>query len=265
MAVLRSHRQIASTEFENTFTKLYHFSMSQTRATPKRKQQWLCANIDKLMNEAYLYIMSINEFYTRDRQALQERKKALAQTSKEIIVRLEQPLMVLWNVERTETKKMASWVTQINDALKLLHTISGEEGDAPTVSILDWKSINKAIFTKNMSDLHKYTYTRVINAKQAYDSTIGTLLITLVDSAFYHVVRANKTLPETKKQYERRKSHISDAIMYLEEMNRALLGYFNLMRYSERIMNEWSDLLVGELKLLRALQKSDRERFGDLQ
>lgn len=265
MAVLRSRRQIASTEFENTFTKLYRFSALQTASVPKRKQKWLCADVDRIMNQAYLDIMSINEFYIRDKQALQEKKEEFAQNSIRHILSLEKHLMMMWNAQGAETKKMASWVTQINDALKLLHNISGTKGVVPTVSILDWRAIDRANFLKNMSDLHKYTYSKVINAKQAYDSTIGSTLITLVDNAFYNVIQANKTVPTTKRQYERRKSRISEAIMSLEEMNRSLLFYFNLMRYSERIMNEWSNLLVSEIRLLRALQKSDRGRFGDLQ
>lgn len=265
MAVLRSHRQIASTEFENTFTKLYRFSALQTASVPKRKKKWLCTDVDRIMNQAYLDVMSVNDFYTRDKKALQEKKEVFARSGIERILSLEKHLMMMWNIQSTETKKMASWVTQINDALKLLHNISGAKGAVPTVSILDWRAINKATFLKNMSDLHKYTYTKVINANQMYDSTIGSTLITLVDSAFYNVIYANKTVPTTKRQYDHRKTRISEAIMSLEEMNRALLFYFNLMRYSERIMNEWSNLLVSEIRLLRALQKSDRERFSNLQ
>lgn len=265
MAVLRSKRQIASTEFENTFSKLYRFSMSQTMGVPRRKHKWLCANIDKTLNEAYEDVMSINEYYNANRQVLHDTKIELANHSIELIANLEKPLMIMWNVQGTETKKMASWVLHVNDALRMLYYISDTEGDVPVVSILDWHAIDRVRFMKNMSDLHKYTYGKVINAKKVYDTTAGSLLINLVDDAFYNLVQANKKVPTTKRQYERRQQRISRSIVCLEEMNRALLCYFNIMRYSERIMNEWSDMLVQELRLLRALQKSDKDRFSNLQ
>ena len=36
------------------------------------------------------------------------------------------------------------------------------------------------------------------------------------------------------------------------------------MQYSERIMREWSDMLVKEITLLTGLQKSDKRRFDNL-
>lgn len=89
-------------------------------------------------------------------------------------------------------------------------------------------------------------------------------MILLVNDAFYELILANKKVPETKAEYEQRRQHISNAITYLKGMNRPMLFYFNLMQYSERIMNEWSELLVSELKMLASLQRSDKERFKSL-
>lgn len=90
------------------------------------------------------------------------------------------------------------------------------------------------------------------------------MLISLVNDAFYELILANKKIPETRIEYEARRQHISNSITYLKEMNRPMLFYFNLMQYSERIMKEWSELLVSELKMLSSLQKSDKERFKTL-
>ena len=43
-----------------------------------------------------------------------------------------------------------------------------------------------------------------------------------------------------------------------------MLSYFNVMEYSERIMMEWSEMLVTEIAKLRALQQSDAKRFKSL-
>ena len=44
-----------------------------------------------------------------------------------------------------------------------------------------------------------------------------------------------------------------------------LIFYFNVMNYSEKALCEISDKISDELKLLYALNKSDKERFGKLQ
>ena len=109
--------------------------------------------------------------------------------------------------------------------------------------ILDWDKIHKVEFLRNMSNLHRYTYSKVLNASVCYDDTEGALLISLIDDAFNNVMKA---------------------ISCLKQMNRRMLAYFNLMQYSERIMREWSDMLVKEITLLTGLQKSDKRRFDNL-
>ena len=75
---------------------------------------------------------------------------------------------------------------------------------------------------------------------------------------------ANRKIPTTQKEYIKRKEYLSKSISCLNKMNRGLLFYFNLMKYSERVMNEWSEMLTQELKMLHALQKSDKSRFEGL-
>lgn len=41
MSVIRSKRNIANTEYEDYFTKLYHFSEEQTSRVSKRRKKWL--------------------------------------------------------------------------------------------------------------------------------------------------------------------------------------------------------------------------------
>lgn len=61
IAALRSKRNVAKSEFENTFTKLYHYSAENTGKVAKRRQKWLSVKIDELMNDSYNTIMEIGE------------------------------------------------------------------------------------------------------------------------------------------------------------------------------------------------------------
>lgn len=98
-----------------------------------------------------------------------------------------------------------------------------------------------------------------------YDNSSGALLIRLVDDAFYHIIEANKKIPSNQKELKEREEHISKSISALRKMQRQTLFYFNLMRYSENVLREWTDYLTQELKLLYALKKSDAERFKNLE
>lgn len=264
MSVLRSKRRIAQSEFENSFTELYQFSMVQTSKIPKRRQKWLCTDIDNRMNALYRGLMQVNDAYFRNRNERAEYAASVAAQHINNLNALEKPLMVLWDVQKYETGTMAHWVSKIKREVFLLNQMHDEENVEFEVSILDWRAIDNANFLKNMSELHRYTHGKVANAYTAYDGTEGSLLISLVNDAFYELVLANKKVPETKDEYERRRRHISNAITYLKEMNRPMLFYFNLMHYSEKVMNEWSELLVSELKMLASLQRSDKERFKSL-
>ena len=263
MSVLRSKRNIAQSEFENTFSDLYRFSASQTIKVAKRRYKWLCANIDTQMNLIYRNIMCMRDAYFSDKNIRQQHLEDKASECIALLNDLEQPLMMLWNVQKYETKTMVRWLEQIRREIALLNTVKEDKTNCD-VSILDWQAINNAAFLKNMSELHRYTHGKVTCGRNVYDNTDGALLISLVNDAFYELILANKKCPETKTEYDKRKQHISNAITYLHNMNRPMLFYFNLMQYSERIMVEWSELLTSELKMLKALQRSDKERFKNL-
>lgn len=264
MSVLRSKRRISDTEFEHTFMQLYRFSREKTAHLPKRKKRWLGENIDLIMNKVYRNIMEINECYFRDKSEKLKYIHELSEQSVELLQSLEKPLMALWNIEHYKTKTMVHWVQFIGEEIYLLNLIN-DTGRCNEMMILDWDTIHKMEFLRNMSELHRYTMSKVLNASSCYDSTEGALLVSLVDDALHSVMKANYKIPKTKEEYIIRSKYISRAISCLKQMNRRMLAYFNLMKYSERVMLEWSTMLTNEITLLVGLQKSDKRRFANLQ
>lgn len=264
MAVLRSKRQLSKTEFENTFSVLYNNVQLHTTAVPRRRQKWLCKEICKGMNRIYREIVEINDYYTPDRAERAEHIKQMVGSAIGHIYDMERPMLVMWNVQHFETDKMAQTVELFNRELFLLNRINPYTERTDGFMMLDWRAVNNAQFLKTMSDLHRYTHGKVASARMDYDDTSGALLIEAVDDAFFSLIKANRKIPTTHKEYEARRENISRAIMCLKEMNRYLLSYFNLQCYSERVMNEWTMLLTQEQKLLYAIQSSDKKRFGHL-
>ena len=175
---------------------------------------------------------------------------------------LQKPLLIMWNVSGMETKKMVTWISLINKEVGLMKRFS--DCDSDDFFILDWKLISELNFLGNMSALHRFTHGKVANSKKKFNDTEGLLLISLVDSAFYNVMSANRKKPPTRAENLKRKESISKAISDLKALNRPMLFFFNLMEYSESVMSEWSGMLRKEIKLLQGLLKSDEQRFGNL-
>lgn len=261
MSVIRSKRHISKFEYENTFTKLYQFSAEQTSRISKRRKKWLCTDIDEIMNNAYNLIMEMNEGYFESDK--EENIAELVNMALDYLLKLEKPLLILWSVQKYKTKTMVTWSNLVCDEINLLYKMIDKKANY-RMKILDYNAINKASFLKNMSDFHSYVYGKVINAPMKYDNSSGALLIRLVDDAFYHLIEANKKIPSNQRELKEREEHLSKSISALRKMQRQTLFYFNLMRYSENVLQEWTDYLTQELKLLYALKKSDAERFKNL-
>jgi len=264
MAVLRSKREIAKSEFQSTMCNLYDYSLNRTKDIAKRRKKWLSANIDAIMNRAYSEVMSSSTMYFETKEQREECVRKSATEAMYILYSLQKPLLVMWNIEHYDYDDMIEWANFIRKEQSLLLKTAGKEEHPVKLVVLDWNLIDRVNFLHNMSELHRYTHCKVANAEIKYDETQGKMLIECVNDAFYHVMVANAKVPTTKKEYEKRKAHISKGIDSLRHMNKPLLFYFNLMHYSEETMEEWSDMLEQELKMLYSIQRSDHNRFSKL-
>lgn len=264
VSVIRSQRNLSSYEYENSTANLYNFSRRYTERIPKRRRRWLAYNIESAMNRLYLDAQRITEYYNKDSNAVHEYKRTTAKSCIQQMLDLEKSLMVLWNVQRYETKKMAAWVELANHVIAMFGKVADVDVSNAKLSMLDWKAINEMRFLKVMSELHRYIHGKIVHEKMIYDNSIGASMASVADDAFYSVMKANMRYPTTKAEYEKRKKLMSEAISLLHMLNRSMISYFNLMQCSERVMREWSDLLIEELNLLYAVQASDKKRFGKL-
>lgn len=269
MAVLKNDRKLSKCEYEYRFKVLYRFAKENLCKIPKRRQNWLAVPIHKLLNSAYVSIMELNTAYIKNKEERDNKFYYSIKHSIDCLIKLQNPLYSYWNIMCIDLKHRKSWCDTINHELNLLYGMlkansfynEKYDGDFKYIMYYTYEEINNANFLYKMSELHRYTHTKAINAKRIYDAQESALLIELVNDAWYHCIEANKKVPENREEFTIRQNHISDAISCLRKMNRPLISLFNLMQYSERIMREWSDLLNDELALLSGLRKSDNERF----
>lgn len=266
MSVLKSKRHLAKSEFEHTFSLFYADTRRILSKVPKRRKRYICPKITSLINSIYddLMIVQINLF------AKQESKKIEKQTrikdALEKIEQLEKGIMIYSNIMLFPFDKQCRWCDTLNKEIALLNGMLENESDKSNVRIkvLDWDKIHKFQVLNTMCKLHRYVHGKAIRAVGIFDNGETPLIIKLIDEAFYNVMTANSFYPKDKYEYQDRINRIERALWCLDRIQRPMLSFFNIMEYSNRVMNEWSDLLENEIKLLKGLLKSDKNKLRKL-
>lgn len=264
MSVLRNNRKISENEYERTFKELYRFTKESLIKVPKRKQKFLCDNIYLRMNSIFEDILKITEMYV----ITEEDKILLAKRAIKKLKGLEKPLLALWNIENIPEKKMTRWATLVDTEVSLLTRFVGKEDDvvvdmSNTITI-NWKQVKNTSFLSNMSQLHRVVHAKAEHIPKIYLNSDTSMIISIINDAWYNLLKANQRIPKTQKEYQNRRKLISEVISDLYSIQRPMVTFFNLMQYSENTIMEISNLINDELKMLIKLQKSDRERFSNL-
>lgn len=263
MSVLKRKRRISDNEYDNTFKELYHYSREQTSKISRRRQPWISYAIDDLMNKIMLSLTDVYTGYypkgTKEEAAKSKYKFAI-----ENLLKLEPLLDVLCCVECYSTQKMEHWCELINKEIIVLNMKFDEPITEGRVEAIKWNTVNDVEFMKSMKILVRKTYSQIIKAPHKFDKTVSSLLGNNISNAWVLLLRANKKIPETKSEYERRRKNISNAISCLKKAQSGFEAFIAYTDMSEKTISEWVELLVSEIKMLYGLQKSDKDRFGNL-
>jgi len=264
MSVIKSKRTQSQTEYAMNFVKMYEMVCEHISKVPKRKQKYLCIPIINIINEIHSLIYRIfDRYYKYGIRANSVRMQS------EIIIEkinsLQMPLLALWNIEHTDIDKMIRLIEMLNTEIRYIAVYGGiPEEDMVYMYIFDYKAVDKMEFLKTMSALHKVVYQKAIHLPAFCRNSKGSLLISSVDSALWHVCEANRNFPINQEIYQKRTEHLSTAISILKSMQVPLFSIFNLAHYNNKTMLEITTLLDTEIRLLTGLIKSDKERFSNL-
>lgn len=266
MSVITAKRHTAKSEFEHTFSLFYANSRRLLSKVPKRRKDIICSKIIWLNNSIYndLMIVQLNLFAKQEAKKAEKQKRIASALEK--IENLEKVIMVYSNIMALPFDKQCNWCNPLNKEIALLNGMLENDDDKSNfqIKVLDWDKINKFQVLRHMCDLHRYVHGKAIRAVNTLSNGDTPLLIELIDEAFYNVMTANYFFPKNKEEFQDRINRIERALQCLDEIQRPMLSYFNVMKYSNRIMREWSELLNTEIKLLKGLRKSDRKRFRKL-
>lgn len=266
MSVIKAKRHTAKSEFEHTFSQYYAESRRLLNKVPQRRKKYICPKIIWLNNSIYNDLMIVQSNLFAKRKDKKDEKYIRIISSLNKIEHLEKVIMVYSSIMSLPFDKQCQWCDPLNKEIALLNGMIQNESDKSKfrICVLDWDKIHKFKVLDNMVFLHRYTHGKAVRATNLLENAETPLIIDLIDEAFYNVMKSNTFYPKNKDEFEDRIKRIERALVCLNEIQRPLLSYFNIMKYSNRVMAEWSNLIDSEIKLLKGLLKSDKKRLSRL-
>lgn len=264
MSVLRSKRKVAFSEFERQMAIICRHTNDRLTSVPSRYRKYLYPKIYNPMNAAYTNLILANEQNSRTQRGAEKRAVYFDYAMKNLLS-MQKPMIALWNVLDVKEESCKQWADMFNREIALITGVTRKQEVKEMFVALPKTKIQKLAFLSKMAELHKYTYQKIGHAPEFCKDLLSCKIAEFIDTALYCVVMANHKIPETKTDAKKRSDYIQGAIDNLNGMQRPLLALWNIMDYSENVMDEWAGLLSEELKILEGLKKADNNRYKNLQ
>lgn len=264
MAVLRSKRGIAYSEFERNMAIIHRNLESRMHALPVRYRKHLCDPLYEPMNACYNALIIADE-QKGSAQAAKEKRQKYFQLAARHLMQMEKPLMALFNIRDVSEGGAAELEKALNFEIALIWGVAGwpKEGK-PVFHVLDKRKFDRLAFLGKMAKLHRYTFQKTAHAPNSAFDALSRRIDDFATNALYDVVMANAKEPRTKAEAQARDAWLKDAIDNLNAMQRPMVGLWNIMQYSESIMDEWAGMLDEEIRILTGLRDADRKRYSGL-
>ena len=262
MSVLKSKRQQSPLEYSNNFVLLLDYTNIKLNSVPKRKWEYLCKPITDIMNQTYVYIQqTLDKFLKNDFTSKSKHDQAIIIISK--LLSLQKPLFTLWNIQEYPEEKMITWCDKIDTEINFIKRYGGIDTVVSHMMIIDSKS-SQMKFISNLGEIQKLLYSKILDQSAILRNTRGFLILDLISEAYYHIIKANEKIPQTKQEYEDRRKHISMAINSLNSAEQPIANMMYIGNFNNESITKICELLEEENRLLSGLQKSDKERFKNL-
>lgn len=244
---------------------------------PKRRHNHIAKPIMEVMNDTYRLILGITEDPVKGTHNATQTRYDLIVKAQQCLSKIEKPLWVYWNIcgdndenmmHNQSIKQRRNLCDRYNYILKLLHVAQvgsnkyNQDADLGEIKIQYYteEEIRNAEFLCKLRELHRFTHGKVIRMTNIFKDAEAEILIELIDDAWYCAVHGNQKRLDIEKEREDRRKLFSRAISDLYKFERPLFSVFSLGNYSNREMKDWIDLHVETLRLLQAVQQSDKER-----
>ena len=263
MSVLRSKRKIAFSEFERQMAIICRYTSDRLNSVPSRYRKFLYPKVYNPMNAAYTNLILANEQSARTQKGI-EKRAIYFNVALKYVLSMQKPMLSLWNTIDVKEESCKQWADMFNREIALILGAAKKQEVCKMFVALPKSKIQKLAFLNNMAELHKFTYQKIGHAPEYCKDLLSCKIADFIDAALYCIVMANHKIPETKAEAEKRLEYIQGAIDNLNGMQRPLLALWNIMDYSEKVMDDWAGLLSDEIRILEGLKKADNNRYKNL-
>lgn len=279
LSVRVNDRHLSDIEYENTYSALYLYISNKIKHLPKRYKYFLGKPFNDALNNIYEEITKMTFLYLNENAKGSNRYKLGVQILEDFktVISLSYIMWILSSGKNNEIKyiKLTSrdfWVAQINKEMSLVFGVikkcrGYKEGDVaiPYMKSFSSSQINEAIFLNKLSKLVKVIYKVAIQTNKDFRDAQIDMLVKLSRGAFYNAFTGNEILVTDKYTYKRREKLFSDAISDLFAMNRPVMELSFAEVFSENDLREICNLITDSTKILKAIRKSEQEKFSNIE
>lgn len=275
MAIRKNERRTSAIEYENTYTKVYAYISNKVKGLPRRYMHYLGEPTHRTLNEIYEDVMRCTDLYLHDKGRSAERYRLCTKILGDIetLINLS---YTWWNLSADEkndikfvtAKQRTYWSSRINLEMKLISGVMNRcnKGKSKEVVFAEMRPYTKAdikgvIFLEKLAELQKVIYRRAIAMGNEYRDAQMEMLVKLSRDALYNALEGNAVMAEDEKSYKRRDRYMSEAVNCLYMMNRPVRELTFADIFSEKELETICELVTDTTKILKAIRKSDRERF----
>lgn len=277
MSVLKNKRRTSKIEYERNFIGLYEYMMNLLDHMPKRYAGILGRPMKERLNDMYDKVANISDMYI-EKESWKERYKLCSETIKDIEAFAEW-VYLYWilsdgrnGIKKADDQKRDFMAKMFNRQIYLIAGVMSKLDDKKKLGRIEVQYMKKfnakelegIVFLEKLYELNKLVYPKVIRIPLAQRDEEASLACKYLRNAFYCAYSGNLIFPEDKKQYDKRKRLIGEAISDMYRIDRPMLKLFMVHLFSDEDMERITALINESTRHLLALQASDKERFGSL-
>lgn len=277
MSVLKNKRRTSKIEYERNFIGIYEYMMNLLDHMPKRYAGILGRPMKERLNDMYDKVANISDMYI-EKESWKERYKLCAETIKDLEAFAEW-VYLYWilsdgrnGIKKADDQKRDFMAKMFNRQIYLIAGVMSKLDDKKKLGRIEVQYMKKfnakelegIVFLEKLYELNKLVYPKVIRIPLAQRDEEASLACKYIRNAFYCAYSGNLIFPENKKQYDKRKRLIGEAISDMYRVDRPMLKLFIVHMFSDDDMERIAALVNESTRHLLALQASDKERFGSL-
>ena len=126
------------------------------------------------------------------------------------------------------------------------------------------RSVSEVQFLHTARELQIYTVQKCVGFPKRYTFYVSQPLAAVATRIYEDVKRGNSIYPANQHEVQLRRDYFLQALAELQNLISQVEVAYELFRFDANIMEHWMELVDTEMKLIKALPKSDKSRYKDL-